>query len=173
MYAPGADSLMDLNRQKEQFSIAYLRAVAARAGFSTSPREVDVDSVDYSLNADDGLNLSMRPQVEVQLKCTSEDIVRPDTLHFRLSLKNYDELRIQTLVPRILVVVLVPFDVTEWLVQSEHELVMRRCGYWMSLRDWPTTANETSVTVEIPREQVFTPHALTNIMSRINQDGRL
>jgi len=37
-------------------------------------------------------------------------------------------------VPRILVVVTVPAVAQEWLSQSEEEMVLRHCGYWISLR---------------------------------------
>jgi hypothetical protein len=36
---------MDLNKQKEQFSIAYVRAVVTAAGYNVYKMEVDEDSV--------------------------------------------------------------------------------------------------------------------------------
>jgi hypothetical protein len=40
---------MHLNEQKEQFSIAFIRAVAAVAGYNIASVEVDEDSVDIGL----------------------------------------------------------------------------------------------------------------------------
>ena len=68
--------------------------------------------------------------------------------------------------PRLLVVVVIPESEEEWLRHSEDELCLRRGGYWMSLADLPTTANEVSVTVQMPRSQVFDAEAIRNLMSR-------
>ena len=45
---------MNLNEQKEQFSLAYIRAVAAQAGYQITKPELDNDSVDGTLIADCG-----------------------------------------------------------------------------------------------------------------------
>ena len=76
-------------------------------------------------------------------------------------------------VPRALVVVVVPAEVGRWIDQDEERLVLRRCGYWRSLRGEPALANEESVTVRLPREQVLTPEALRAIMQTINDRGVL
>ena len=164
---------MDLNDRKEQFSVAYMRAVAAVAGFSAQRPEIDKDSVDYNLAACDGDELRARPRLDVQLKCTAADILREHALRFPLSRKNYDDLRARTLVPRILLVVLVPTDISDWLLQSEDEMVVRRCGYWTNLSGAGATDNDSSVTVNVPRTQMFTPASLSELMRRIDQDGRL
>lgn len=79
--------------------------------------------------------------------------------------KNYDDLRGEGfLVPRILVVVTVPVAAQEWLSQSEEEMILRHCGYWVSLREAPATENTHSVTVDIPRRNVFDVEALRRLM---------
>jgi hypothetical protein len=40
---------VDLNQQKQQFSIAYVRAVAAVAGYNVYKQEVDDESVDLGI----------------------------------------------------------------------------------------------------------------------------
>ena len=47
---------MDLNKQKEQFSIAYVRAVIAAAGYNVYKMEVDEDSV---------ISASRRPRLSI------------------------------------------------------------------------------------------------------------
>jgi hypothetical protein len=71
-------------------------------------------------------------------------------------------------VPRILVVVLVPENLVDWLVQSEDELSMRHCGYWVSLRGQPETVNATTVTVELPRSNQFTVEAVVSMWRALN-----
>ena len=88
---------MTLNLKMEQFSLAYIRAVVASAGYQMVRPEPDTDSVDGILMSDFG----SRPRIEFQAKATAQDIVRSGNLHFPLPIKNYNELIIHTKVPRI------------------------------------------------------------------------
>lgn len=162
---------MDLNNQKEQFSYAYVSAVAACAGFATSKPNVDDDSIDFKLSQKGGLGTIKSPQLDLQLKCTTTPpIPKKPTFPFPLKKKNYDELRDpNVLVPRILVVVIVPHDIADWLRASERQLAMRKCGYWLSLCGLPDTGNSTSTTVNLIRKQIFTVADVTSIMNRISK----
>ena len=66
-----------------------------------------------------------------------------------------------------MVVVLVPDKVEDWLQQSEIELCLKRCAYWVSLRGQPQTTNQTTVTVYLPRTNIFSVDALKTLMQRI------
>ena len=162
---------MDLNKQKEQFSIAYVRAVIAAAGYNVYKMEVDEDSVDLGIAATASLDLPLRPRLDLQLKCTAaEGVLDDEFIHFPLKVKNYGDLSNIGLVPQALVVVLVPTEVEDWLTQTEEQLVLRRCAYWLSLLGHSPVNNTESVTVRIPRAQQFTPLAVQDMMRRIN-DG--
>lgn len=122
----------------EQFSFAYICAIVAVAGFNIGSWRVDEDSVDLGVAATGILGLPRRPQVDVQLKCTGTDVRGATELRYPLKRKNYVELRDpHVIVPRILVVAVVPPSVDDWLSQTEHELTLRHCGYWVSLRSYP------------------------------------
>jgi hypothetical protein len=106
----------------------------------------------------------------MQLKCTAQDVVRTEHISFELGKKNYDDLRgTDLLVPRILVVIVIPEQAEEWLEQTEENLVMRRCGYWFSLRSYGETENLTSITLYIPRTNIFTVEVLRNLMTMIGR----
>lgn len=159
---------MDPNECKQQFSFAYVRAVASTAGYAVTRPDVDEDSIDLTVSARGKLGRLRSPRLDVQVKCTSKDVLRDDGVHFHLNLKNYDELRADDcLVPRMLIVVLVPSQKEAWLNHSEEELAIRHCGYWISLSGHPSTSNDQGKTVVLPREQQFTVQALESIMSRI------
>lgn len=160
---------MDLNQRKEQFSHAYVKAVAAVAGFAWYKPSVDDDSIDLGLAQRGGAGTIKSPRLEMQLKCHAMATPAEPDFGFWLDLKNYDDLRDSTEVKRILVVVLVPDGLADYLAESETELALRRCGYWMSLRGAPATVNETGKTVRISRAQTFTVQALQGIMQRIGQ----
>lgn len=161
---------MDLNQRKEKFSEAYLRAVASVAGFTLYRPEVDDDSVDWGVAARVTQTLRRRPRLELQLKCTSGDVLRADGLHFPLPVRNHEHLRQpHLLVPRILVVVRVPEALEDWLFQSEQTLALRHCGYWVSLRGREPSVNVETLTVVLPRSHLLSPAALQGLMARIDR----
>ena len=161
---------MDINRQKEQFSNAYLLAVATVAGYSLYKPAVDDDSVDWGIAASGEVGRVRSPRLELQLKSTSRDVLSAVELRYPLKLKNYDDLRLDKFViPRILLVVFLPENRSDWLQQSEEELCLRYCGYWVSLRGMPETPNTATVTVTLPRVNLFTPNALQFIMQLIGE----
>ncbi|HJT33108.1 MAG TPA: DUF4365 domain-containing protein [Pirellulales bacterium] len=160
---------MDLNQRKEQFSHAYVKAVAAVAGFAWYKPSVDDDSIDLGLAQRGGSGTIRSPRLEIQLKCHAMPIPEADDFGFWLDLKNYDDLRDERVeVKRILVVVLVPDDLADYLVENEQQLAMRRCAYWLSLRGFPPTENDTGQTIRISRSQRFTVQSLQGMMERIS-----
>ncbi|WP_155449362.1 DUF4365 domain-containing protein [Allochromatium palmeri] len=73
-------------------------------------------------------------------------------------------LREPTQTPRVLVVLALPQDETEWLTITDAELVLRRCAYWVSLANAPERDNRESVTVSLPEHQRFDVAALRALM---------
>lgn len=163
---------MTIDDQKEQFSYAYVRAVTAVARVGVAEPRPDDDSVDLILSRRDTGAIIRSPKLDVQVKCAdvaaSTVKITAMHIHYALKLKNYDDLRPENLlVPRILVVVLVPADLPDWLSQTTNELALKHCGYWLSLRGLPATSNSTGVTVQIPLANVFSVAALDGMMQRI------
>ncbi|MEW6496995.1 MAG: DUF4365 domain-containing protein [Cyanobacteriota bacterium] len=161
---------MELNTQKEEFSDAYIQAIASASGYAfqraTTPLDqVGIDATITGIGAQGSMGF---PQLYVQVKCTSRDVLEENRIRYPLKIKNYEELRNNyQYPPLILVVVLVSENVNEWLRQSEEELCLRRCGYWVSLRGEPETRNKETVTVYLPRKNVFTANALKTLMQGI------
>ncbi len=153
---------MELNQCKARFSLAYIGAVAARAGYQVCEPVVDDDSVDGILIGQAG----RRPRIEFQAKASSRQLLQEQHLAFPLSIKNYNDLRAEVIVPRLLIVVLVPEQQDDWLHHSEEQLCLRHCGYWLSLAGQPDTENGTTVTVYLPRHQRFDSEALHAQMTR-------
>ena len=158
---------MTPNLQMEQRSLVVVRVVAADAGYQVLRPEPDVDSVDGVLMAGFG----RRPRIEFQAKATAGNIVRGGSLHFPLPIKNYNELRLLTWTPRILVVALMPDETAPWLSQTDDELCLHSGVYWVSLADMPSVSNTTTVTVQIPTANVFDRAQLEAMMSRA-ESGR-
>ena len=160
---------MDLNKRKERFSLAHINAIAARAGYQMVEPPVDGDSIDGVLMGDFG----RRPRIEFQAKATARDVVHGNHIAFPLSIKNYNDLRADTLTPRILVVILLPDDESQWLAQTADETCLRYCGYWLSLANCPAVANTDNVTVHIPLVNVFDNTQLSALMARAEKGAAL
>jgi hypothetical protein len=115
---------------KEKFSSAYLIATASVVGLVTTEPRPDLDSTDWTLASIGGNGRVKSPKLDVQLKCTAADLCTETHIRFKLDLKNYDDLREEdVMVPRILMVVVVPEDPADWVDLTEDRMLMRRCGY--------------------------------------------
>jgi hypothetical protein len=162
-----------LPNQKELFSVAYVRAVAAAAGFNVGGMDVDDDSVDIEIGAAGPRGSMHSPRLGLQLKCTAAGILADDELPFRLKLKNYDDLRPENrMIPCVLVVMTVPKDTATWLAQSDENLLLCHCAYWLSLRGLPEveqTYADQKVTVKLSRAKPFTVAALTELMTIVGK----
>jgi hypothetical protein len=98
----GADRVTE-NEQKQQLSVAYVHAVAARAGYACQAKIVDEDSVDVVIAATGYVHdqaVLRSPWLGIQLKATST--LRPGAkyLTFPLKRKNYLDLRERNHIPR-------------------------------------------------------------------------
>jgi Domain of unknown function (DUF4365) len=163
---------MNITQRQEQFSLAYIRAVASVAGFNTSKPDVDDDSIDLSVSARGPQHTVRAPHVDMQVKGPVDFRSCEEHISYSIKLKNYNDLRDATvMIPRILVVVCLPQTLDDWLYHEEAGLTLRRCGYWVSLRGKPPSDNQHTVTVELPRLQQFTVGSLQAIMDRIGAGG--
>ena len=156
-------------QQMELLSMAYIRTVATQAGCQVVRPELDDDSVDGILMA----RFGERPRLEFQAKATFQDILRGDSLHFPLSLKNYDDLRSPTRIPRILIVFLTPEENSLRLEQTEQELRLRHCAYWLSLENYTSKPNVSSVTVLVPTTNILNVDQLVDLMEKVERGDSL
>ncbi|MEO1172438.1 MAG: DUF4365 domain-containing protein [Myxococcota bacterium] len=155
------DALLSPEDSEEALSEAYVHAIAAGAGYTTSQLNFDRDGVDVRFSA--GGN--MRPNLDAQLKATiGLGTSRRGAFRFPLKLRNYNLLRVPTQVPRILIVLDLPEQRADWLSVSVESLILRKCAYWVSLAERSETKNSTSVTIDIPTAQVFDIAALKKLM---------
>jgi hypothetical protein len=160
---------MDPKKQKEEFNYAYVCALAAHAGLNRGDFRVDDDSIDITFQAkgDFGPGRRRSPLIQIQLKCTSQDLVVDDVIKFELKVKNYNDLRGDDLVvPRYLAVLLVPDDVEAWIAHNEGHIALYNSCYWLSLRNFAPTDNEATVTVDVPLAQRLTSSTLWDMMNR-------
>jgi hypothetical protein len=160
---------LSISHAQEQFSKAFVLAVAALAGCSAAEPQPDVDSIDWTLSC---RLPPRRPKLDLQVKSTINDSGSPDSIQYPLKRKNYDDLILTNLLTqRLLVLVVVPSQPEAWLTVSSEYLVLRHCAYWCSLAGLPVSENESSVTVRVPRANLFDVAALTKLMRVMNEGG--
>ena len=156
------DSLLTSQDIEERLSVTYVRAVAARAGYTTSERDLDRDGVDMQIQAGG----AMRPAIDLQLKATINlGIAKEDgCFRFKLARSNYDKLIDASVIPRLLVVLDLPKERAKWLNVTKEGLILRRRAYWLSIRDLPRISNKNSITLSIPERNVLDVERLQDLM---------
>jgi hypothetical protein len=161
--------MLHITQQQEQFSNAYLLAVATVAGLKLAKPEVDDDSIDFSVYGKGFNGIYSRPQVDIQLKChIHHEHIGEHGFNYPLKIKNYNDLRAtDVLVPRLLIVVVVPKQVIDWIAQSDKEARIKYCGYWQSIRGMADTQNTSTVSISIPRSNRMDADGLTALMQRV------
>jgi hypothetical protein len=78
---------MTIDDQKEQFSFAYVRAVAAVSRIAVSEPTVDDDSVDLLFQQRDGGRSVLSPRLEAQVKCTNASVVTATHVAYPLKME--------------------------------------------------------------------------------------
>jgi hypothetical protein len=155
----------------EDLSRAYVRAVAARAGvLCDEPRQ------DYGLglfirtvDTRDRRYFDSGYQIDLQLKSTTRAQVRDEVVVHDLEVRAYDLLRRSTPIPALLVLLVLPDEPARWLEQTEEQLLLRCCAYWLSLRGAPDTPNEATIRVSVPRANVFSVQAIHQMIDRLRK----
>src|SRR5581483_7510794 len=79
-YSVRSSFRMDLSQKKQEFSNAYVKAVAAVCGYATHQPSVDDDSVDLGIAARGGGGTVRSPKLDLQLKCTARHLVGKETV---------------------------------------------------------------------------------------------
>lgn len=145
---------------------AYVQAIAARVGMLSSKPDPDF-GIDLCLRAvqQDGTQYTDSGlQLDLQLRSTTRASITGDEIRYDLDVRTYNLLRQSGMCPRILVVLVLPEDETQWLSQSPDEFVLRHCAYWFSLEGAAATSAAYSVRIGIPHSQIFSVQAVQDLL---------
>lgn len=161
--------MMTRNHRQEALCRAYVQAVAALAGVGTSKPEPDygIDLLLREIAILNGQYQDTSVQIDLQLRATTRASMTETALVYDLDVNTYNKLRIlSTGSPRILIVQVLPETEDEWLSQSQDQLSIRHCAYWLSLEGAPPTTASHSVRVTIPLENIFSPESVHTLLQR-------
>lgn len=164
------DGILSLEDQQERLSEVYVSTVALSAGYSVAKSDLDRDGIDLQLRAGGG----MLPQIDIQLKATYT-LGEPQSGMYRYPLKvrNYNLLRLETLVPRILILYHMPKEFAQWAVFEPESLTLRRCAFWVNLAGLAETANSATVTIDVPANNIFNVSCLKSMMDKTRRGERI
>jgi Domain of unknown function (DUF4365) len=154
------------NGIKQEISFAYIHLLALRLGYSVEIVRTDMDSVDVSICAKGKIKgskgLILSPKIDVQLKTTKRECSQYP-ISFNLPQKNYNELRMNTMVPRMLGVVFLPVD-RDWFDFDLGKITLDAQAYWMSLKGLNENDHRVSTTIYFSEAQMLDEKTLHELM---------
>lgn len=151
------------------YAEAYVNAICWAAGFiCTRPHLDSGHKIDFMVSAAGSDSTSKDPRVDIQVKSTYQDRLANGNSKFTFDKPLHDWARKPEqllLAPRLVVLVQVPPDPADWMIQSDDELSSKHCAYWVSLRGQPEiSAPQESLVVHFPSAQKFTVPSLIQLM---------
>ena len=159
------------NLIKSELSVAYLHTIASNLGLELERSVIDNDSVDITISANGKKlvpeSILSSPIIGIQLKATSNwELNSNNQIKFQLTAKNYADLRMNSVVPKILVVLCLPKEKDSWVKFSIEEIILRKCAYWNNFRGLEHDDQKSKV---VYLDQVFTPDTLFDILVKISK----
>lgn len=165
---------LDQKQCMETLQEAYLHAVAAAGRCSVAKPNRD-RGIDWIVSHQSSFHtVDWQADLRVQLKSTYQ--VAPDTTadSVPISIPNAQLRRLAhspVTTPTILVVMLVPRDIEEWIEVCSEHLLLRHTAYWDNLEGRPITGQDETV-VRVPTAKVFNEASLCEMMQRIGAGGK-
>lgn len=140
---------------KERLSMAYVDAIAGRAGvnLTRSLHDYGVDGTFHPIKKTSYGYTSAGFTVEFQTKATTNWQVVGTDVVYDLSAKAYNDMvgRDPCETPLVIIVMCLPPLDAQWLRQSEKAALMKRSCYWYWEPHGALTQNRSTVRIAIPR----------------------
>jgi len=164
---------------KEDLSVAYVQAVAGRAGveLSTFRRDWGLDGSFQEITISGGRRFPSGFPVDYQLKATARWDCRDGQIIYDLDARMYNALASRTRQHIdeganlcILILYCLPDDPQQWLVLDADQLLLRKCCYWHTING-SVSGNVRKVRVKIPSSQILTPNALVVLLKDAKNKG--
>jgi len=152
---------MHLDKRKEDFSIAMVRAVAATCGWTVGEWSQDMDGIDTTLfKAVEVAGKIIPKSCDFQLKCTESPTTdNSEFISFTLKPDHYNRIKNRCFSsPFILCVVVVPNEIKQWYQlkkaekdQLHFDSILKHCGYAKLLADHDNMLDDASKTVRFTK----------------------
>ena len=168
--------MITLQHTEECLSLAYVHALAGRAGVNLAAQRVHdygIDGTFRSIKIVGTRRVESGFAVDFQMKATINwEHNGPDVV-YDLEAKTYNDMvqRDTEATPCILILLCLPADAEDWMESDEKRLVLKHCCYWTRLHG-ATTTNSSKKRIWIPRSNELTSQAILNILNA-ERDRRL
>ena len=154
---------------KELLSRAFVLALAAKAGFNVSVRELDygVDATLCSVRVDAARRRRVEDgfSIHLQLKATIDWEIDDADVVYDLEAKTWNDMVVRDETrPLHLGLLCLDRDAGDWLSCVEERLILQRCCYWYNATGQQPTTNATRTRIRIPRANLLTPDSLIALM---------
>jgi Domain of unknown function (DUF4365) len=157
---------------EELLSLAYVQAIASRAGVSLSlpDRDYGIDGTFRQITILGSRRFPSGYALDFQLKASTRYQTELNHIVYDLEVKTYNDLINRRLggyaIPCILILKTLSSAPNQWMEVSEEGLFLQGGCYWEYLQGNPSTNQET-VRVRIPRMQQLTPESLVMMLSYV------
>jgi hypothetical protein len=163
------------NLFKEDLSIAYLRAICARAEVTFNLQNRDEDGSDVDLNKTVSLDLGneINALIKVQLKSTgSEYFYREEygKIIYKAKKKCYEDLTKRRTTPLYLFLLILPKDKNDWISCNVDELILRKCMYWTKLEKGDKELKSEFIDIYIDKDNRVNPETLNYILKKVGEN---
>ncbi len=157
---------------EESLSVSYVSAIVAKAGasFNIVSKDYGVDISVRRIDKYKGQLMDMGVVFDCQLKASVNWVLEDTTIAYDLEVDTYNKLiyrHQKSLTPCILVLLCLPKEQDNWLKVSEDELNIRKCCYYYYLKSGHFSQNKRTVRIRIPRNNIFTPTTVLQLMDKV------
>lgn len=156
----------------ERLSVAYISAVAAKAGiklFGEGKNEYGIDVYMQAIRElPNGTFTECGHILQCQIKSTTNSIIKNKSIVYDMKVEDYNKLVMVDTLPRILLLYRLPMHDEKWLSLDEEKLLLQHCCYWAHIVG-PPSKNKSSRRISIPRTQIFTPESARDLLIKLEQ----
>lgn len=166
--------LITIQRREETLSQAFIHSIATIAGLNVEYRSAGNDcGVDGSLRRlkkfKNRLNETGLP-LDFQLKATINWDIEEHNVIYDLEAKTYNDFVLRNHdgdPPKILILLCLPSDSSEWLSVDKDRLLLKKCCYWYRILNTELTENQSTIRIRIPVDNIITPESLLSLFETI------
>ena len=167
-----ADNIEISSKNQEKISICYFSAIAAKANTIFNIDSSDEDGIDATIRKElttkdgEGYVSQLNFQLKSVYSRTSFGYYENGDIFYDLKVKNYNNLVTAAAVGRYLILLILPCEKENWVIESHDKITIRESIYYLSLKGNSPSSNEGTVRVRIPKENVFNHISLMNMLQK-------
>lgn len=160
------------SHMKERLHLAYVNAVASRAGAKCTKPDPDYGDdviIQEVRQLPNGKFTDSGFLFHCQLKASTTCEVRDDVIVYDMEVDSYNKMIEWEGGYYILILFVMPEDELEWLHLDEDRFLLKKCCYWQEING-EISRNRKSQRIFIPRSQLFTPETVRVLLDKVRRD---